>query len=47
MPEDNQLRPATAEEIEDSLAFTLRFDGRSRDGLPRPHSMPSCTSSAT
>ncbi len=30
MPDDAQLRPATAQEIADSLSFALRFDGRKR-----------------
>ena len=30
MDDDTALRPATAEEIAESLAFSLRFDGRKR-----------------
>jgi hypothetical protein len=30
MPDDPHLRPATTNEIEDALAFALRFDGRKR-----------------
>ena len=30
MPDDAQLRPATAQEIADSLSFALRYDGRKR-----------------
>ncbi len=30
MSEDEGLRPATAEEIADSLAFALRYEGRKR-----------------
>ena len=30
MPDDLPLRPATDEEIEEALAFALRFDGRKR-----------------
>jgi len=30
MPDDRQLRPATPDEIADSLAFALRYKGRKR-----------------
>ena len=30
MPADPRLIPATAEDIEEALAFALRFDGRKR-----------------
>jgi hypothetical protein len=30
MPDPAELRPATSDEIEQSLAFALRFDGRRR-----------------
>jgi hypothetical protein len=30
MPEETQLRPATAEDIAEALAFALQFDGRKR-----------------
>ncbi len=30
MPDDAQLRPATAQEIADSPSFALRYDGRKR-----------------
>ncbi len=30
MPDDPQLRPATAEEIAETLSFALRYDGRRR-----------------
>ncbi len=30
MSEDGRLRPATAEEIADSIAFALRYEGRKR-----------------
>ena len=30
MPEDLRLIPAAAEDIEEALAFALRFDGRKR-----------------
>jgi hypothetical protein len=30
MRDDEPLRPATADEIADSLSFALRFDGRKR-----------------
>lgn len=30
MPENPELRPATGEEVEETLAFALRFDGRKR-----------------
>jgi Holliday junction resolvase len=30
MPEDPRLTPAAAEEVEQTLAFALRFDGRKR-----------------
>jgi hypothetical protein len=30
MSEDDRLRPATAEEIADSIAFALRYEGRKR-----------------
>ena len=30
MPDDATLRPATAEEIAESLSFALRYDGRKR-----------------
>ena len=30
MSEDDKLRPATTEEIADSIAFALRYEGRKR-----------------
>lgn len=30
MTDERQLRPATAEELEDTLSFALRFKGRKR-----------------
>ena len=30
MPEQSNLRPATTDEIQDTLAFALRFHGRKR-----------------
>lgn len=30
MPDDARLRPATAEEIADTLSFALRYEGRKR-----------------
>ncbi len=30
MPDEAQLRPATAEDIAEALAFALQFDGRKR-----------------
>lgn len=30
MPENAELRPATGDDIEEVLAFALRFDGRKR-----------------
>jgi hypothetical protein len=30
MPEEPRLTPATAEDLEQALAFALRFDGRKR-----------------
>ena len=30
MPDENRLTPASAEDLEQALAFALRFDGRKR-----------------
>jgi hypothetical protein len=34
MSEDGKLRPATTEEIVDSIAFALRYEGRSGSTMP-------------